>query len=287
MLLPAPLAPNTAPNKQPSSVLPPSKPSLACRDKLRAVAHKLAEQPVHGTEPGAWGVLTAISEKARLLPQGTDIPLCADEHCFGRTVHDHRFRISDILVSSCHCKIYMDTVLKELNPNGPSPIFLKDTSTNGTYINWKRFRKSSAPAKLTQGDIISFPYVAHDEASYTFVYREVTEIHSEENGTATKRKFGDGMCCLMFCCRITTICYKFSFFLQIFVSDSTGEVGSENKMLEDTMVGSADGPVSLDVRRPQKTRKGPKEQLASHFAMIKELRTEIKLAHVRHEKAEV
>ncbi|KAG2564340.1 hypothetical protein PVAP13_7NG135928 [Panicum virgatum] len=255
MLLPAPLAPNTAPNKQPSSVLPPSKPSLACRDKLRAVAHKLAEQPVHGTEPGAWGVLTAISEKARLLPQGTDIPLCADEHCFGRTVHDHRFRISDILVSSCHCKIYMDTVLKELNPNGPSPIFLKDTSTNGTYINWKRFRKSSAPAKLTQGDIISFPYVAHDEASYTFVYREVTEIHSEENGTATKRKFG--------------------------------EVGSENKMLEDTMVGSADGPVSLDVRRPQKTRKGPKEQLASHFAMIKELRTEIKLAHVRHEKAEV
>ena len=33
------------------------------------------------------------------------------------------------------------------------------------------------------------------------------------------------------------------FFLQIFVSDSTGEVGS------------ADGPVSLDVRRPQKTRK--------------------------------
>jgi len=45
------------------------------------------------------------------------------------------------------------------------------------------------------------------------------------------------------------------FFLQIFVSDSTGEVGSENKMLEDTTVGSADGPVSLDVRRPQKTRK--------------------------------
>ena len=43
------------------------------------------------------------------------------------------------------------------------------------------------------------------------------------------------------------------FFLQIFVSDSTGEVGSENKMLEDTTVGSADGPVSLDVRRPQKT----------------------------------
>ena len=48
---------------------------------------------------------------------------------------------------------------------------------------------------------------------------------------------------------------QFFFLLQIFVSDSTGEVGSENKRLEDTTVGSADGPVSLDVRRPQKTRK--------------------------------
>jgi len=59
--------------------------------------------------------------------KGTGIPLCADEHCFGRTVDDYRFRISDILVSSCQCKIYMDTMLKELNPNEPSPIFLKDT----------------------------------------------------------------------------------------------------------------------------------------------------------------
>nr|CAB3497209.1 unnamed protein product [Digitaria exilis] len=221
-------------------------------DEMRAVARKFADQPIQETEPGVWAVLTAISKKSRLRPQGINILLNGDEHCLGRCVED-RFQISDPQISSKHCMIYRDTVLGELNRHEPVPVFLKDTSSNGTYVNWKRVKKNSSPVKLNHGDIISF-IAPHNDASYSFVYREVNAISCTENGaTALKRKSEEG--------------------------------GSGSKRLKGLGIGSPDGPVSLDdVRRLEKSNADLREQIEAHVVTIETLRTEIKAAQAQHGK---
>ncbi|CAL4912339.1 unnamed protein product [Urochloa decumbens] len=222
-------------------------------DEMRAVASKFADQPIQETEPGVWAVLTAISKKARLRPQGINIILSADEHYLGRTGVEDRFQISDPQISTRHCRIYRDTVLGELNRNEPVPVFIKDTSSNGTYINWKRIKKNSSPVKLNHGDIISFlsPLI---DGSYSFVYREVNAVSCVENGSTTlKRKSEEG--------------------------------GSGSKRLKGLGIGSPDGPISLDdVRRLEKSNTDLREQLEAHVATIETLRTEIKVAQARHGK---
>uniref|UniRef100_A0ACD5WHT6 Uncharacterized protein n=1 Tax=Avena sativa TaxID=4498 RepID=A0ACD5WHT6_AVESA len=232
----------------------PTPPTPVSADEMRAVARKFADQPVQNPEPGVWAVLTAISQNARLRPEGMNILLSADEHILGRTIENPRFRISAQAVSGKHCKIYRDTALEELRRDEPVPVYLKDTSTNGTYINWKKFTKKSPPAKLTHGDIISFTTAPHNEASYAFVYREVNAVSCVGNGTtALKRK--------------------------------SGEMGSENKRLKGLGIGSSDGPVSLDdVRRLEKSNAELREQLEAHVVTIETLRTESKLAEAQHEK---
>ncbi|CAM0870234.1 unnamed protein product [Alopecurus aequalis] len=232
----------------------PTPPTPVSADEMRAVARKFADQPVQNPEPGVWAVLTAISQNARLRPEGMNILLSADEHILGRTTENPRFRISALAISGKHCKIYRDTALEELRRDEPVPVYLKDTSTNGTYINWKKFTKKSPPAKLTHGDIISFTTAPHNEASYAFVYREVNAVSCVENGTsALKRK--------------------------------SGETGSENKRLKGLGIGSSEGPVSLDdVRRLEKSNAELREQLEAHVVTIETLRTEIKSAEVQHEK---
>ncbi|KQK23873.1 myosin-9 isoform X2 [Brachypodium distachyon] len=231
-----------------------SKTTPVSADEMRAVARKFADQPLQNPEPGVWAVLTAISKNARLRPEGMNILLNADEHILGRMVDNPRFRISSLSVSGTHCKIYRDTVLAELNRNEPAPVFLKDTSTNGTYINWKKFTKKSSPTKLNHGDIISFTTAPHNDASYAFVYREVNAVSCVENGaTILKRK--------------------------------SGEVGSESKRLKGLGIGSAEGPVSLDdVRRLEKSNAELREQLEKHVVTIETLRTASKLAQEQHEK---
>ncbi|TVU48532.1 hypothetical protein EJB05_08171, partial [Eragrostis curvula] len=222
-------------------------------DEMRAVARKFADKPVQDTEPGVWAVLTAISKKARLRPQGMNIVLSADEHCLGRTVED-RFQISGPSISGKHCKIYRDTVLGELNRHEPVPVYLKDTSSNGTYLNWRKLKKNSSPAKLNHGDIISFTTPPHDDTSYAFVYREVNAVSCIENGASIlKRK--------------------------------SGEVGSESKRLKGLGIGSSDGPVSLDdVRRLEKSNADLREKLEAHVVTIETLRAERKMSQAQHEK---
>ncbi|KAK3150344.1 hypothetical protein QOZ80_3AG0232040 [Eleusine coracana subsp. coracana] len=222
-------------------------------DEMRAVARKFADQPIQDTEPGVWAVLTAISKKARLRPQGINILLSADEHCLGRTV-EYRLQICGPSISARHCKIYRDTVLGDFNQHEPVPVYLKDTSSNGTYLNWRKLKKSSPPAKLNHGDIISFTTPPHDDTSYTFVYREVNAVSCAENGgSVLKRK--------------------------------SGEVGSESKRLKGLGIGSPDGPVSLDdIRRLEKSNADLREQLEAHVVTIETLRTERKMVQVQHEK---
>lgn len=220
---------------------------------MRAVARKFADQPVQNSEPGVWAVLTAISQNARLRPEGMNILLSAEEHVLGRTIENPRFRISAQAISGKHCKIYRDTALEELRRDEPVPVYLKDTSTNGTYINWKKFTKKSPPAKLNHGDIISFTTAPHNEASYAFVYREVNAVCAGNGTTALKRK--------------------------------SGEIGSENKRLKGLGIGSSEGPVSLnDIRRLEKSNAELREQLEAHVVTIETLKTERKIAEVQHEK---
>ncbi|KAG0553004.1 hypothetical protein BDA96_01G557600 [Sorghum bicolor] len=222
-------------------------------DEVRAVAQKFANQPIQETEPGVWAVLTAISKKARLRPQGMNILLSADEHCLGRTVEE-RFQIFAQQISGKHCKIYKDTVLGELNRHEPVPVYLKDTSSNGTFINWTRLKKNSSPVKLNHGDIISLSSPPHDNKSFVFVYREVNAISCVEIGAPIlKRKSEEG--------------------------------GSGSKRLKGLGIGSPDGPVSLDdVRRLEKSNADLREQLEAHVVTIETLRAEIKTAQVQHGK---
>uniref|UniRef100_A0A0E0CUJ1 FHA domain-containing protein n=1 Tax=Oryza meridionalis TaxID=40149 RepID=A0A0E0CUJ1_9ORYZ len=232
----------------------PPKPSPVSPEEMRAVARKFAEQPVQNPDDGVWAVLTAISKNARLRPEGMNILLSADEHYIGRAVQESSFKISSLQISGKHCKIYRDTVLGELNRNEPVPVFLKDSSSNGTFINWTRLKKTSPPTKLNHGDIISFVSAPHDNTSFAFVYREVNAVSRAENEvTILKRKSED--------------------------------IHSERKRLKGLGIGSSDGPVSLDdVRRLEKSNAELREQLEEHVVTIETLRTQIKISEAQHEK---
>ncbi|KAL6589686.1 hypothetical protein ACP70R_050260 [Stipagrostis hirtigluma subsp. patula] len=246
------VTPKTAAPKDEASCSVPRPPKVS-PEEMRAVARKFADQPIQEPEPGVWAVLTAISKKARLRHQGMNILLSADEHCLGRNVEE-RFQIAGLSISGKHCTIYRDTVLGELNRQEPVPVFFKDTSSNGSFINWKKLKKNSPPAKLNHGDIISFTTPPHDDASYAFVYREVNATSCIENGAAILKRKSE-------------------------------EVGSESKRLKGLGIGSPDGPISLDdVRRLEKSNADLREKLEAHVVTIENLKTERKMAQVQHEK---
>ncbi|KAL0464670.1 UNVERIFIED_CONTAM: hypothetical protein Slati_0354600 [Sesamum latifolium] len=98
---------------------------------ISSVAAKIAAQPLQYSDPDVWGVLTAISEKARKRHQGMNMLLTSDEHCIGRLVDDARFQIIAPAVSAHHCKIYRKRVVTEdtEHPSDNYSVFLKDTRT--------------------------------------------------------------------------------------------------------------------------------------------------------------
>ncbi|XP_008780005.2 myosin-7-like isoform X2 [Phoenix dactylifera] len=228
---------------------------MSPEDEIRAVARMFSDQPVQNPDPGVWAVLTAISKNARQRPQGMNILLSADEHCLGRCVEDTRFQIGALAVSAKHCRIFRDRIAAAdggLDPNLPVPVFLKDTSTNGTYRNWTRLRKHSSQVRLQHGDIISFIAPPHDDNSYAFVYREVQKTTSLANGAVLKRKSED--------------------------------VVAESKRLKGIGLGAPDGPVSLDdVRSLQRSNTELRQQLESHVLTIENLRSENRASIARHE----
>ncbi|KAL4306220.1 hypothetical protein AHAS_Ahas16G0156500 [Arachis hypogaea] len=70
-------------------------------------------------------------------------------------VEDVRFQIDSNPVTANHCKIYRMRIINE-NMEDSMSVFLKDTSTNGTYLNWEKLKKNNAAVKVHHGDIISF-----------------------------------------------------------------------------------------------------------------------------------
>ncbi|XP_049350840.1 uncharacterized protein LOC125815418 isoform X2 [Solanum verrucosum] len=225
-------------------------------DFILSVASKIASQPLQYSDPDVWGVLTAISDKARKRLQGINMLLTSEEHCIGRMVDNTRFQILSPAVSAHHCKIYRKKVVSEdvENPtNCCTAVFLKDSSTNGTYLNWEKLNKSSPEARLRHGDIISIAFAPQHELAFAFVFREVLISASSADAAVLKRK--------------------------------AEEFGSESKRLKGIGIGTSEGPISLDdFRSMQRSNTELRKQLESHVATIDSLRSENHAVVDHHEK---
>jgi hypothetical protein len=238
----SPTNPNPITNKNDASSSP--------RDHILSVASKIASQPLQFSDPDIWAVLTAISTNARKRHQSMHMLLTADEHCIGRIVENTRFQIESNAVSANHCKIYR----RRLAPADDSDysVFLKDTSTNGTYLNWEKLRKNSAEAKLRHGDIISFAAPPQHELAFAFVYRDVVASTPVTDGAVAKRKAED------------------------FVS--------ENKRFKGIGIGAPEGPISLDdFRSLQRSNMELRKQLENLVHTIDTLRNENRAVVQHHE----
>ncbi|KAI4356821.1 hypothetical protein L6164_000808 [Bauhinia variegata] len=224
---------------------------LIPRDFILSAASEIASQPLQYSDPEVWGVLTAISIVALKRPQGINILLIADEHCIGRVVEDVKFQIDSNAVSAKHCRIYRMKVTDE-NMQSSTSIFLKDTSTNGTYINWEKLNKNSPAVKVCHGDIISFATPPHYERAFAFVYRDVLASTPMPDNAVIKRK--------------------------------TEELLSENKRLKGIGIGAPEGPISLDdFRSLQRSNTELRKQLENQVVLIDTLRNENCEAVERHE----
>ncbi|XP_074568966.1 uncharacterized protein LOC141825480 isoform X2 [Curcuma longa] len=251
-------SPGDARNKGEASVAsgpPVPRPPATPEDEIRAVARKFSDQPVQNPDRGVWAVLTAISKNARQRQQGMNILLSGDEHSLGRCVEDPRYQISTMAISGSHCKIFRDKVAvgdAEVDPNTSVPVFLKDTSTNGTYLNWTRLRKHSPQTRLQHGDIIAFVAPPHNENSYAFVYREVHRPSFLANGSTLKRK--------------------------------ADELDVDSKRFKGIGIGAPDGPISLDdVRSLQRSNTELRQQLESHVLTIETLKGQSRSLMAHHE----
>ncbi|KAI4354907.1 hypothetical protein L6164_003732 [Bauhinia variegata] len=225
--------------------------TLIPRDFILSAASNIASQPLQYSDPDVWGVLTAISESARKRRWGINILLTADEHCIGRVVEDEKFQIDSNAVSAKHCRIYRVKVTDE-NMQSTTSIFLKDTSTNGTYINWEKLTKNSAAVKVCHGDIISFATPPQFERAFAFVYREVLTSAPMPDNAVVKRK--------------------------------AEELVSENKRLKGIGIGAPEGPISLDdFRSLQRSNTELRKQLEKQVVLVETLRGENRAAVECHE----
>lgn len=268
--IPAIQEPNPSPNKPEAQIVsqtsscnpkdepsPPPKKVPSPKENILAVAAGIAAQPLPCSDPDVWGVLTAISNNARKRSQGINILLTADEHCVGRVVDDVRFQIDFSAVSQRHCEIFRKEVPKEdvESPSGfCNSTFIKDTSTNGTFINWKKLKRGSArfEAMVRHGDIVSFAAPPQHEQAFAFVYREVLSSVPPSDGNTLKRK--------------------------------AEEFSSENKRPKGIGIGAPEGPISLDdFRSLQRSNTELRKQLESHVLTIDTLRHENREALEQHE----
>ncbi|GMI98338.1 hypothetical protein like AT2G45460 [Hibiscus trionum] len=248
-----------SPSSQPkqNDTSPPCKVPPSPKQFIVSAAANISSQPLPTNDPNVWGVLTAISNNARKRQQGMNMLLTADEHCIGRLVKETSFRIDSNSVSAVHCKIYRKRVTNEdtqQSSNCFTSVFLKDTSTNGTYLNWERLRKNSPEFKMQHGDIISFSAPPQHELAFAFVYREVlSSVHPSE-GASTKRKAGELTC--------------------------------ENKRVKGIGIGAPEGPISLDdFRSLQRSNRELRKQLEDQVLTVDTLRNENRTTVERHENA--
>ncbi|KAG6549660.1 hypothetical protein Mapa_008639 [Marchantia paleacea] len=245
----------------PHSSQAPSSPKTECK----ALAQKLALQPVPKSKQDQWGLLTAVSEKARKRPQGSHIMLHNSDHVLGRTVAEVSCQFESPAVSGRHCTITrkLTTLDGSIKPSGSEAVpgdhyvvFVKDSSSNGTYINNQRLRKNGPELRVQHGDIISLVAVSEHENALAFVYREVIDDPTRQ---APKRKNSPADI------------------------DNEGVAG-DGKRIRGITTCSSEGPVSLDdVRRLQRSNEELRQQLEDHVLNTEKMRSEMRAMEARHQ----
>jgi hypothetical protein len=98
------------------------------------------------------------------LWKGTTIVLCGSEHILGRTVKEEVCRIESLNVSGMHCTISrrvcdadgkVQPLNHEFSPGDRVMICIKDSSSNGTFVNNQKLQRNGAEVELQHGDIVS------------------------------------------------------------------------------------------------------------------------------------
>ncbi|PKU65440.1 hypothetical protein MA16_Dca013585 [Dendrobium catenatum] len=130
-------------------------------------------------------------------------------------------------------------------------------STNGTYVNWVKLRRSSK-VRLTHGDIVSFvspplggkfraPSALDDTIlMYLFIEKSLVQVLKVQRGNQ--------------------------------------DFSNESKRLKGIGIGAPDGPISLDdVRSLQRSNMELRQQLESHVLTIEALHSENRAINARHE----
>ncbi|CAM6008942.1 unnamed protein product [Sphagnum balticum] len=234
---------------------------------VKSMAQKVASHPVSTV----WGLLTAVSEKARARPQGTTIVLCGSEHILGRTVKEEVCRIESLNVSGMHCTISrrvcdadgkVQPLNHEFSPGDRVMICIKDSSSNGTFVNQQKLQRNGVEVELQHGDIVSLVGPPEHENAFAFVYRAVptgtsmlgitlqNDPTEATRAAALKRKNTPSQC----------------------------------KRSRGLGTGGPDGPVSLnDVRRLQRSNEELRQQLEAHTLATEKLRSDYRASEAVHD----
>ncbi|KAH0882376.1 hypothetical protein HID58_058472 [Brassica napus] len=224
-----------------------ASPSMNSKDFIVSVAANIASQPLQNYDSNVWGVLTAISNNARKRRQGINILLNSDEHCFGRLPSHASYQVESNAISGNHCKIHRKVVT-----GGDASVFLEDTSTNGTFLNWERVKKKGPEVRVQHGDIISFAAPPDHEKAFAFVYREILGNNPAVSSMSRKRKAEDITC--------------------------------EIKRPKGIGIGGPDGPISLDdFKSLQRSNTELRKQLEAQVLTVDTLRNESRAIVELHE----
>uniref|UniRef100_A0A1J3I626 FHA domain-containing protein n=1 Tax=Noccaea caerulescens TaxID=107243 RepID=A0A1J3I626_NOCCA len=233
-------------------------PSMIAKDSIVSSATNVASQPLQNYDSNVWGVLTGISNNARKRRQGINMLLTSDEHCFGRLPSHGSYQIDSFAISGNHCKIYRKQLTAGDEANTSSSdvsVFLEDTSTNGTFLNWEKLKKKGPVVRVQHGDIISFAAPPEHEKAFAFVYREILGYNPAPSGMSKKRKAEDITC--------------------------------ETKRPKGIGIGGPDGPISLDdFKSLQRSNTELRKQLEAQVLTVDTLRNESR-AVVEHHESEI
>ncbi|XP_073390439.1 uncharacterized protein [Physcomitrium patens] len=145
---------------------------------VMAFASILAQQPCplsRSSAPAPWAMLTAVSANACKRPQGSHIMLHNSDHVLGRTVKEVSCQFNSPNVSGRHCTIsrrYLGEDGRILSTNNITNAAtdrlvgcIRDSSSNGTFVNFQRLQRNGEEVQLRHGDVISLVSTPEDEQS--------------------------------------------------------------------------------------------------------------------------